>query len=257
MSRPFTKISKVLLTAGTAMALAVTAGPLFATQGETAGMVAGKAWKFRVFLDDEEIGFHHFYLAKAGDTHQLRSVADFEYKLLFIPVYQYTHENMEIWNEDCLQSINSQTDANGDSFQVEGRLSKGEFRVTTLAGEQTLPECVMSFAYWNPAFIGQPRLLNSQDGKFMDVDFLPPVLEELEVQGNPRPAWRHGLAAGELKMNLWYSDGGEWLGLESEVRGGRKLRYALETPVAGEFGEPDLPRTATLDSATATSRKGK
>lgn len=257
MGYRFMNIRQLLVIMGLLLVLLVTAHPVFADQRATGEMAAGKAWKFRVFLDDEEIGFHHFFLAEAGATRQLKSVADFEYRLLFIPVYQYEHENTEIWNGNCLQSISSQTDANGDSYRVDGRLSNGVFRVATDAGEQVLPECVMSFAYWNPAFIGQSSLLNTQDGKFLDVEFLPPVLEELEVKGEFQPAWRHGLSAGELKMNLWYSDAGEWLGLESEVRGGRTLRYELEPGVQPETEEQDLFRTASLDSAPMGSRQGQ
>ena len=46
-------------------------------------------------------------------------------------------------------------------------------------------------------------------------------------RGEQRAAYRYRLAAGELRLDLWYSADREWLALESEVRGGRKLRYEL------------------------------
>ena len=48
-------------------------------------------------------------------------------------------------------------------------LYDGSFTVVT--GEQPayLPECVMSFAYWNPDFLEQPRLLNPQTGEYVAV----------------------------------------------------------------------------------------
>jgi hypothetical protein len=85
----------------------------------------------------------------------------------------------------------------------------------------------MSFAYWNPAFLQQARLLNTQDGEFLDVEVSQPVGESLQVRGEQRAAYRYRLAAGELRLDLWYSPDHEWLALESEVRGGRKLRYEL------------------------------
>ncbi|MEE4217522.1 MAG: DUF6134 family protein [Xanthomonadales bacterium] len=192
--------------------------------GLSAGGDAG-AWRFRVFLDDREIGYHHFYLAGTGEHRQLRSEASFEYRLLFVKLFHYEHENLETWSGNCLSSIRSKTDANGRAFKVNGKAGDGTFLVTGNDGLTSLPDCVMSFAYWNPAFLEQERLLNTQDGSFLDVEVSPPVPEELVVRGESQPSLRYRLAAGDLNLDLWYSDENEWLALESEVSGGRKLRY--------------------------------
>ena len=199
--------------------------PIHASDAIPEEIASGNAWRFKVFLDDKEIGYHHFFVAEHAGVKQLKSVADFEYKLLFVRLFHYQHENSEIWSGDCLQSINSRTDANGESFRVDGRREAGEFRVDSSTGEATLPECVMSFAYWNPKFLEQSTLLNTQDGEFLEVEISSPVFEELEVLGESRPSYRYRLAAGALNLDLWYSTDREWLALESEVRGGRTLRY--------------------------------
>lgn len=200
-------------------------GPLSPASAQGAGEQG--AWRFRVYLDDREIGYHHFFLADNGETRELRSVADFEVRLLFVTLYDYQHENVETWAGDCLHSIASRTDANGTPHAVDGRRLPGGFRVEGSAGEQTLPECVMSFAYWNPAFLRQERLLNTQSGEFLDVKVSDPVEEALRVRGERRPALRYRLEAGELSLVVWYSADNEWLALESEVAGGRMLRYEL------------------------------
>lgn len=194
-------------------------------QPEAADLKSGNSWRFRVWLDDKEIGYHNFFLARNGDMHQLHSEASFEYKLLFVKLYDYEHENRETWVGDCLQSIESRTDANGEPFAVNGRRIEGEFEMAGSGSETTLPECVMSFAYWNPSFLKQNRLLNTQNGEYLDVQVSPPLFEELEVQGEKRPSYRYRLAAGAINLDLWYSTDNEWLALESEVRGGRTLRY--------------------------------
>jgi len=206
-------------------AIGLPAGSMAAT---TAGALADRdAWRFRVYLDEREIGYHNFVLDRSGATRQLRSEASFEYRLMFVKLFHYEHENTEVWNGDCLASVESRTDSNGEPYRVEGRLEKGRFRVAGSAGEETLPECVMSFAYWNPTFLEQQRLLNTQNGEFIDVDVSPPVSEPLLVRGEKQPAYRYRLEAGDLRLDLWYSADREWLALESEVSGGRKLRYEL------------------------------
>ena len=185
------------------------------------------AWRFRVYLDDREIGYHNFYLQQSGDQRVLRSEANFEYRLMFVKLFHYEHENRETWNGDCLRSVESRTDSNGEPHRVAGRAEGGYFQVDGSAGEAQLPGCVMSFAYWNPAFLNQGQLLNTQNGEFLDVQISSPVAEPLTVRGERRPSYRYRLEAGELRLDLWYSTNKEWLALESEVGGGRKLRYEL------------------------------
>ena len=59
---------------------------------------ADREWRFRVFLDNKEIGYHEFRLKERDGQQLLETEANFEYKLLFIKLYEYTHENSEIWN---------------------------------------------------------------------------------------------------------------------------------------------------------------
>lgn len=223
MSKRIKHMTKALL----ALLLAMVTANLPAATDPSLQTAEGDAWRFRVYLDDKEIGYHHFHLAGEGDTRQLHTKANFEYRLLFVKLYEYEHENREIWSGGCLQSIESRTDANGRVYAVDGRREPGLFRVNGGGGEAQLPECVMSFAYWNPAFLQQARLLNTQDGAFLDVEVSPPVSETLQVRGEQRAAYRYRLVAGDLKLDLWYSPEREWLALESEVSGGRTLRYEL------------------------------
>jgi hypothetical protein len=116
----------------------------------------------------------------------------------------------------------------------------------------------MSFAYWNPAFLEQSSLLNTQDGEFLEVEFSEPVFEVLELGGGQRSSYRYHLVAGDLKLDLWYSLDREWLALESEVRGGRKLRYVLVDEEEAQAGEYSLPAATSLaDSGTALSGRGR
>ena len=184
-------------------------------------------WRFRVYLDDKEIGYHDFLLRERDSERQLQSVANFEYKLLFVKLYDYLHENTETWQGDCLTQIEARTDANGKPYEVRGSLVDGRFTLQNPDGPVELPECVMSFAYWNPRFLRQDRLLNTQNGAFVEVRVSDPEPDELEVRGARLPAYRYLLEAGELVIQLWYSEDQQWLALETEARGGRTLRYEL------------------------------
>ena len=190
-------------------------------------MAADQEWRFQVYLDDKKIGTHDFVLQELDNQRKLLSEANFEYRLMFVKLYGYEHENTETWAGDCLTGIESKTDANGKPFQVSGSLQGDRFVLSGTAGEAELPSCNMSFAYWNPVFLQQERLINVQNGEVLDIEVSEPELVQIEVRGVMQPAYRYLLDAGELKIELWYSENNEWLALETEARGGRRLRYQL------------------------------
>ena len=134
--------SKVLL------ALALSALPALVNGTE-------QAWRFRVFLDDREIGYHDFRVRERDGFQLLETEASFEYKLLFLTLYEYAHKNTEVWNGNCLEEIESFTDANGDPHEISGALTEHGFLLEKSDGQARLPDCIMSFAYWNPAFLEQ------------------------------------------------------------------------------------------------------
>jgi len=189
---------------------------------------ATKEWRFRVYLDDREIGYHHFHLTVNDTATHLISKAELEVTFLKIPVFTYRHDNIESWNGECLQSITSETDENGELYSVNGNAGNDGFRVSGSAGETVLPDCISTFAYWDRSFLQRSNLLNSQTGEYIDVrvDYLG---ERLISSGDTTlPAHQYRLETDDLELEVWYSQQGHWLALQSTVEGGRLLRYVME-----------------------------
>ena len=85
----------------------------------------------------------------------------------------------------------------------------------------------MTFAYWNPEFLRQPRLLNPQTGEYLPVRVELLGEQRISVKGQAVEANAYRLLAEELELIVWYSEANEWLGLQSTAKGGRILRYEL------------------------------
>ncbi|HEX5539684.1 MAG TPA: DUF6134 family protein [Methylophilaceae bacterium] len=192
-----------------------------------AGPASAKEWAFKVYLDGREIGQHTFTLQQHGDVRELTSQAKFNVKVLFIDAYQYTHTASEKWQRDCLTSLAARTVENKEVTVVKGQREDSGFVVTSPKGMQTLPACVMTFAYWNPNMLTQDKLLNPQTGEWLDVKISALGNDTITVRGKPVTAEHYKLEAPKLKIELWYSPDKEWLALQSTTPEGYVISYKL------------------------------
>jgi hypothetical protein len=177
--------------------------------------------------DDTKVGEHSFQVSEQDGVKQVQSEARVNYKIWFIPAFSYEHSAAEHWTGNCLLAFEASTDVNGTQTRVTGQQSGTGFIVKTSNGREELPRCVMTFAYWNPDFLKQSRLLNPQTGEYVDVKVVRTGEEVLDIRGQLVFADRFSLTADKLDLTLWYSRDNQWLALESVVRGGRIVRYEL------------------------------
>jgi len=210
---PSTLAMLALLVAGTSVA------------GETSA--ATGIWNFRVLLDGQPIGVHRFSVSTEGDLRTLVSEADFAVKFLGITVYRYRHQATEQWRGDCLGALSSTTDDDGKLSRVRSAREGDAYRITTATTALSVPGCVMSYAYWNPAIRAQTRLLNAQTGEIDTVRIARVGSGTVEVGGQPIAATRFRVSAEARAVDVWYSAQGDWVGLDATVGGGRTLSYRL------------------------------
>ena len=175
--------------------------------------------EFDVFLGDRPIGNHEFVLSNDDDETTVAINADFKVKVLFVTAYRYEHENVEVWAGDCLQSIDATTVVNGEEYTVDG--------------DQSEKQCARSFAYWDRSLLDSAELLNSQTGDFVPTTLTAVGEGELTIGDEKVAVDRYRLTGDDLEITLSYTedDAGneEWVGLSTEVEGGRTLNY-VRTP---------------------------
>jgi Family of unknown function (DUF6134) len=188
---------------------------------------ATREWRFNVFLDRKPIGHHYFRLVGSGVKRELISTARFSVKILFITAYRYAHDANEIWQDECLQSIDAHTNDNGTSINVRGNRGESAFNVLTGKHSRDLATCIQTFAYWNPAILSAKQLLNPQTGEYVPVTITHVGTDTLSTQGKSQNADRYRIAGEQLQIDLWYSLDRSWLALESTTKDGR-VRYQLQ-----------------------------
>jgi len=200
---------------------------LVAALPTAAHAAAGDPLDFEVTLDGKPIGTHRFSFGGTAQARTVRSEAAFAVKLLGLTVYRYRHQASERWRGDCLVGLDAETDDDGKTGPVSAQASGNALAVTGPSGSASLPGCVMSFAYWHPAMRLQTQLLNAQTGRHEVVRIHQLDSGTLTVRGQPQNAERWRIEGPEHPVDVWYTPGGDWVGLDSTVGGGRQLRYRL------------------------------
>lgn len=80
-------------------------------------------------MDGKLIGEHTFQLKEEEKFQQLTSNANFKVTVLSIPVYKYKHISQELWNNNCLHSINASTQDGGVDYKVVGKFETNTFKL--------------------------------------------------------------------------------------------------------------------------------
>lgn len=186
---------------------------------------APRSWNFAVSLGDKPIGHHRFTVEKTGDQWRATSSARFDVKFLYMTVYRYAHDNQELWNGDCLAQLEAVTNDDGTQRSVLAERTGDGMVVQRDASRERAPDCVMSFAYWNPKILDANQLLNPQTGELTSVRITEHGIETLRVGELGVEARRYRIAADPIAIDVWYTTGGDWVALQSTTESGRILRY--------------------------------
>ena len=185
-----------------------------------------EVWEFDAVLNDKVIGQHTFIY---GDEKTV-SDANFKFEYLFMD-FIYQHKSSETWQGNCLKTISSRTDDDGDMYDVSGYMEANQFMVTTNNKTSELPLCVMTFAYGNPKILDQKKLMNAQNGEYMDVDIQFLREENHMVKGKDilTDLWQIEAKGddGDLLVYLWYDKNMNWVSLKSQTPIG-DMQYKLK-----------------------------
>ena len=185
-----------------------------------------RVYAFKASLDDKPIGEHRFTVVTEGNERKVTSEADFAVKIIGITAYHYHHHAQEQWSGECLAALTSSTDDDGKPASVKLVKNGDVDEITTNAGRKTESGCLMTYAYWNPAMREQKRLLNPQTGKVDAVTVARVADGHVSVDGKDVAATDWRITGGESPVDVWISEQGDWVGLDSMVSNGKhKLSY--------------------------------
>lgn len=217
-------LKKVFQNIGFAFAMVATG-----TVAEASNIEDLAEYHFNVYLDGKEIGTHKVKLSDMDGKQRVRIDAEFDVKMFFISVYRYSHTNEEIWQGQCLDRVESATDANGEKFFIRSSPAGNSMRLVTHDGSRGVEGCVRSFAYWDLELLESDKLLNTQTGEYVSAELDHIGFEDLTVGDITTTAKRYQLITDDGIIDLWYTLQGRWIALESKTESGMTIRYEAST----------------------------
>lgn len=192
---------------------------------------------FHVFRDGRPMGHHSVSFRREGEDLHVQVDILLEVQIAFITLFRYRHRNNEVWRDGRLVSIDTETDDDGKDFWLRGRATDAGFQVEGSSGSFLAPAEIMPTSYWNPDTVNRRSLLDTQKGRLIEVSVAPAGRDGVRLPGGEVEAKRYALT-GDLNLDLWYSDAGEWVKTAFSLRGST-FAYARKEASATLAGDEE------------------
>jgi uncharacterized protein DUF6134 len=203
------------------------------TRGSLAMITIGAAGPtndrhFSVLCGDRRIGSHSIVYSSDGEDTRVSTEIHLAAKVAFFTVFAFNHRSEEIWRDDRLMSLRSETIEHGETLHVAGAVTPDGFRVVSKAGRLIAPAATLtSNSLWTPAVVEQDTVVDAQHGGIVGVSAHRIADEGILIGNREVRATRYAFITPHLAGSIWYDKEKLWVRGEFE-RDGSKIHYQLE-----------------------------
>ncbi len=162
---------------------------------------------FEVLRGERPIGFHAIRFTPRDQETQVDIEIDLRVGFGPITMFRYEHRNREIWRDGRLVSLETETDDNGEQFQVSAQATPAGLEVTGSSGSFIAPADTLPTSYWNIDTLEQTQLLDTQRGRLVWVDIAPGTRQVISL-GNASAIAQRNDISGDLNLSVWYTEEG-------------------------------------------------
>jgi len=177
--------------------------------------------RFSVWRNGERVGEHQMTFSRDGARIRVATDVSMTVRLGPVPIYRYTHEANEQWNDGAFQALQSATSSNGKRQKVVARREAGGVSIETLNGQATAPSRAAPLTHWNPEALGRP-MFNPQTGKLLKLTAARAGRSPLPDGNGAAARWS---LRGDAEIDNWYDDAGVWLALRGKLEDGSVMEY--------------------------------
>lgn len=187
-----------------------------------------ESYDFQVFRDGSPIGHHRVTVRHDGQRSEVEIDIELRVKAAgFLTLYRYLHRSREIWEGDRLVSLQSTTDNDGRQEYLTAQAVADGLRVDGSRYTGVLPADTMPTSYWRRDFVRRATIMDSQNGRPLNLSIRPQQYELASAARDEVPAQRYDLS-GEVELRLWYGNDGRWVKTAFTARDGSRIDYLLQ-----------------------------
>ena len=186
----------------------------------TARAAQSGLFTFTVTHDGKPIGDHRVAFRQDGARIEIDATMDLEVTFAMVPLYRFSHERREVWENGRPLLITARTDDNGEELDISLRPNGRGYVWTVNGREDRLDPSTKVLALWNYATVKQgPGLFVSvvEDEK-LQLKFTLVGQETLRIDGHEVPVEHYRMSGGE-ERDIWYDPDGQVARVRFERRG--------------------------------------
>ncbi len=184
--------------------------------------------RFSVLYKDQRIGAHTVTFATETGQTRVTTEINLVVKALFFTVYAFNHRSEEIWSDERLMSLSSETVEDGETIQVKGAATPKGFRVVSKAGPFIAASgSLTSNSMWTETLVEQDLVIDAHHGGVIGVSVRKIADEQIAIAGRRIRTTRYRFITPNLAGSIWYDDSSRWVQGEFE-RDGALIQYRLD-----------------------------
>ena len=177
-----------------------------------------------IFRDGSKIGDRTTTFERNGEDLIVETESNVKVKIAFITVYKRSEKMREVWHDGDLAEFVSEIDDDGDKFRVEATRGADGLAVNGSVRPYLAPDGTVPATFWNVDIVSAGSLLETKQGKLLDVSTAPVGREPLNVNGTTVFADRYTVDAGQ-EWDLWYDDEDELILAKFATRDGSVIEF--------------------------------
>ncbi len=184
-----------------------------------------KALHFEVFRDGDPVGTREITFSDNGARVDIKTRV--AVKMTFITVYRFEHDGHEQWRGDALAALGSRTNDDGTMHQLAVKEAAGELEVTGDGKTSTVPTPIVPASLWRNEIVHSDHILDTLDGRVMDVKVADMGIETIDAGGHSVPAHHYAMTGG-LQREIWYDDKGILVKVRFRAKDDSTVEYRLK-----------------------------
>lgn len=197
------------------LAVALGAWASAARAAERAGV-----FTFNVTRDGEPIGTHRVAFSHDGERTEIDAEMELEVTFAMVPLYYFSNQRREVWQNGRPLMITSSTDDNGERLDITLRRDGGGYLRTVNGRVDKLDGSTRVLALWNQETLeAKPgRFVSVIEDQTLELAFTFVGKETMVIDGR-EIAVDHYRMTGTEERDIWYDADGQVARVRFERRG--------------------------------------